>query len=149
MLRRLGDEPGDIAGPVGEKAPKAWLDFAKEMRIVLPEGKFLTFGQTLYYAPLEMPDIRGVKVMRPGLELGIVKKDRFEPAHGLALWLHTAARTHVLQAGSREMDGYLHGETIPSTLRGWCLVMADSYSVGWGKGDGNQLKNHYPKGLRR
>jgi NOL1/NOP2/fmu family ribosome biogenesis protein len=25
----------------------------------------------------------------------------------------------------------------------------DGYSLGWGKADGNTLKNHYPKGLRR
>ena len=25
----------------------------------------------------------------------------------------------------------------------------DGYSLGWGKGDGKVLKNHYPKGLRR
>jgi len=23
------------------------------------------------------------------------------------------------------------------------------FSLGWGKGDGNVLKNHYPKGVRR
>ena len=32
-----------------------------------------------------MPDIRKLKVLRPGLELGTMKKDRFEPAHALAL----------------------------------------------------------------
>ena len=34
-----------------------------------------------------MPDIQRLKVLRPGLELGTAKKDRFEPAHALALWL--------------------------------------------------------------
>jgi NOL1/NOP2/fmu family ribosome biogenesis protein len=34
-------------------------------------------------------------------------------------------------------------------VRGWCLVTVDGYSIGWGKGDANVLKNHYPKGLRR
>ena len=47
------------------------------------------------------------------------------------------------------MQRYLHGETLSAGVRGWCLVRADGYSIGWGKGDGNQLKNHYPKGLRR
>ena len=149
VLRRVGDESVDATVPAGEKAPKAWIDFAKEMEITLPAGKFLTFGQSLYYTPVQMPELHRLKVMRPGLELGTVKKDRFEPAHALALWLHTAARSQVLKSGSREMDAYLHGETIASAIRGWCLVLADSYSIGWGKGDGNQLKNHYPKGLRR
>ena len=49
-----------------------------------------------------------------------------------------------------------HGESIlapvivsPSGKKGWCLVKAGPFSIGWGKGDGTRLKNHYPKGLRR
>ena len=50
---------------------------------------------------------------------------------------------------SEEIRAYLHGEVVPSEKRGWCLVQAGDYSLGWGKGDGKVLKNHYPKGLRR
>ena len=87
--------------------------------------------------------------MRPGLELGEVKKDRFEPAHALALWLREAVNTEDFPADSKEIKAYMHGETLPSRKKGWCLVTADGYSIGWGKGDANVLKNHYPKGLRR
>ena len=52
-------------------------------------------------------------------------------------------------AESEEMKAYIHGEVVPSEKKGWCLVCADDYSIGWGKGDGRVLKNHYPKGLRR
>jgi len=107
------------------------------------------FGQSLYWAPADMPDIRGIKVMRPGLELGEVKKDRFEPAHALALWLKTAANTCDLPADSVQIRAYMHGETVPSDKTGWCLVTVGGYAMGWGKGDGKVLKNHYPKGLRR
>ena len=96
-----------------------------------------------------MPSLRRIKVMRPGLELGEVKKDRFEPAHALALWLKSCAVTESFRADSPEAKAYLHGEVIPSGKKGWCLVQADGYSIGWGKGDGRVLKNHYPKGLRR
>ena len=90
-----------------------------------------------------------MKVMRPGLELGTVKKDRFEPAHALALWLKECANTESYGADSEEMKAYIHGDVVPSAKKGWCLVCADGYSIGWGKGDGRVLKNHYPKGLRR
>ena len=96
-----------------------------------------------------MPELRGLKVERPGLELGEMKKDRFEPAHGLAMWLKTAENVHDLPADGEEIHAYLHGLTVPSQVKGWCLVTVDGYSIGWGKGDGNVLKNHYPKGLRR
>ena len=133
----------------GQKLPKEWMAFAKELDITLPEGKAIAFGQSIYWVPEEMPDLRGLKVLRPGLELGVLKKDRFEPAHALALWLKTAARTEDLQPESRAAQAYLRGEVIDSTARGWTLVRVNHFSIGWGKGDGNVLKNHYPKGLRR
>ena len=109
----------------------------------------MRFGQSLYWAPAEMPDIRGVRVLRPGLELGEVLKNRFQPAHALALWLKDAKNVCDLPGDSKEIAAYIHGETVPASVSGWCLVTVDGYSIGWGKGDGNILKNHYPKGLRR
>ena len=99
--------------------------------------------------PEGMPDIRGLKVLRPGLELGVVKKDRFEPAHALALWLSDCAVSQSLAVDSGELKAYLHGDVIPTECKGWCLVKAGNYAIGWGKGDKTVLKNHYPKGLRR
>ena len=149
VMRKTGGEESDIVPAAGEKLPREWTAFAKELGIRLPEGKAITFGQTLYWAPEEMPDIRRLKVLRPGLELGTVKKDRFEPAHALALWLRDCASVQSYAPESEEMKAYLHGDVIPSQKRGWCLVQAGEYSIGWGKGDGTVLKNHYPKGLRR
>ena len=135
--------------PRGEKLPRPWEMFAKELGIRLPAGKGIQFGQSLYWAPEDMPDLRGIKVLRPGLELGELKKDRFEPAHALALWLHQADNMQDYSAQSDQIANYLHGDVIPSERKGWCLVTVDGYSLGWGKGDGKVLKNHYPKGLRR
>ena len=149
VLRKRGDEPAEDRGCAGEKLPKVWTEFAKEMGICLPEGKAICFGQSLYWAPEAMPELRGLKVERPGLELGTVKKDRFEPAHALALWLTDCACREDLPAESSELRRYMAGDVVPSAKKGWCLVTVDGYSLGWGKGDGRVLKNHYPKGLRR
>ena len=133
----------------GEKLPKQWTAFAKELGIQLPEGKAVSFGTNLFWVPEEMPSLQKLKVLRLGLELGECKKDRFEPAHALALWLKNCANEHSFPAESQEAKAYLHGEVVPSDKKGWCLVKADAYSIGWAKGDGRVLKNHYPKGLRR
>ena len=109
----------------------------------------MLFRQSLCWVPEGMPDLTGLKVERAGLELGTVKKDRFEPAHALALWLDGCASVQTFPADSPEMEKYVHGDVVPSAQRGWTLVTAEGYSIGWGKGDGNVLKNHYPKGLRR
>ena len=149
VLRKAEGETEDLDAPRGEKLPKEWVSFARELGIRLPEGKAIQFGQSLYWAPAEMPDLNRLKVMRPGLELGVCKKDRFEPAHALALWLRECGNMQDLDADSSELAAYMHGDVVASRMKGWCLVRAGSYSIGWGKGDGKVLKNHYPKGLRR
>ena len=149
VLRKTGEPEADTYEFQGEKLPKEWLSFAKDMDIHLPEGRALQFGQTLFWAPVGMPDIRGLKVLRPGLELGQALKGRFEPAHALALWLTACSREESLTPAGKEIGDFLHGDVIPSEKNGWCLVKVGNYSIGWGKGDGRVLKNHYPKGLRR
>ncbi len=149
VLRKAGDEEPEGAGCPGEKLPTIFSAFAKTLDITLPQGIALQFGQSLYWAPADLPSLKGLKVLRPGLELGEVKKDRFEPAHALALWLKSCKNSHDLTFDSPDTAKYLHGDVIPSDKTGWCLVTVDGYALGWGKGDGKVLKNHYPKGLRR
>ena len=150
VLRKLGDgEREDPKTTPGCPLPKKWTEFAGELDICLPEGKAICFGQSLYWVPEDLPELGGLKVERPGMELGTARKGRFEPAHALALWLRDCKTVQNYSAGSKEIAAYLHGDVMPSTQKGWCLVTVDGYSLGWGKGDGTVLKNHYPKGLRR
>ena len=149
VLRKKGDKEAEFTPVSGGKLPKEWVQFAKDLQIELPAGQAVMFGDTLYWAPEGMPDIARLRVLRAGLELGTVKKGRFEPAHALALWLKSCANVQNYEPDSAEMAKYIHGDVVPSSIRGWCLVTAGGYSIGWSKGDGNVLKNHYPKGLRR
>ena len=138
-----GPAEGDARTAPSAKPPKEFLDFAKGFE--LPEGKFLQFGQSLYLAPEELPELRGLKVLRPGLELGAGLKNRFEPAHAWALWLKTAPQVHEL---GEDALRYLRGETVAGSENGWTLMTYGGLSLGWAKGSGGVLKNHFPKGLR-
>ena len=149
VLRKLEGEEPEIPPEKAAALPKAWDSFSREVGVRLPEGIPLTFGTRLYWAPPGTPALRGLRVLRAGLELGELKKDRLEPAHALALWGRNFANILPLDSQGPEIEKYLHGEVLPGSFRGWCLVTVDGYSIGWGKGDGNQVKNHYPKGLRR
>ena len=149
VLRKLEGEETEIPLEKGKPLPKPWLSFAKEAGVNLPEGIGLCFGDRLYLAPLGTPALPGLRVLRAGLELGTLKKDRIDPAHALALWGKDFAQSVDFAADGPEIQAYLHGEVLPGKTKGWCLVTVDGYSIGWGKGDGAQLKNHYPKGLRR
>lgn len=149
-------------------------EFAKEALKVSLEGTYLKFGDQLYLAPKEMPAVNGLKVLRPGLHLGTIKKNRFEPSHALALALRPEEVMHIAElkyersatlegmdkdggeafadksAWGKEIRGYLNGETFNyEGEKGWYLITVDGYSIGWGKLAGGIMKNHYPKGLRK
>jgi len=106
------------------------------------------FGDNLYLSPYTKLD--GLKVMRAGLHLGEIKKNRFEPSHSLALALSRDDFKRVidLSSSSKEASRYVQGETIDTTCVGWGVVCVDGFTLGLFKGDGRIAKNHYPKGLR-
>ena len=131
-----------------EKMPRELEAFQKELSAALPEGRLISFGQTLYLAPEETPELRGLKVLRPGLELGQVLKGRFEPAHAWALWLKEAAGMQELSPEDPAVLRWLRGETLSTDTRGWTLITVGGLSLSWGKASGGTLKNHFPKGLR-
>jgi NOL1/NOP2/fmu family ribosome biogenesis protein len=43
---------------------------------------------------------------------------------------------------------YMAGETFAGNESGWTVVTCSDMPLGWGKGTGGIIKNHYPKGLR-
>lgn len=112
---------------------------------------FLKFGDHLYLAPACLPNLKGLKVLRPGLHLGELKKNRFEPSHALALALSPRSAVHVwnLDSSDGRTTAYLNGLTFPAEgEKGWYLICVDGFGIGWGKLAGGVMKNHYPKGLR-
>jgi NOL1/NOP2/fmu family ribosome biogenesis protein len=132
------------------------MDFISDLDLGV--GEPLLFGDQLYWLP-HAPNcpfhegyLQGIKVLRPGLHLGTVKKNRLEPAHALALALPKkgAVNEYSLSAESPEIINYLRGESIPSDNLNlsWVLVSVNDYAVGWGKENNGQIKNHFPKGLR-
>ena len=129
--------------------PAAAADFLRSCTQPLPDGVPVCFGSVCYLAPAETPALSGLRVLRAGLELGELRRDRFSPAHALALWLHTYPQTADFPADGPEIAAYLRGETLHGTQRGWTLLTAGGLSLGWVRGADGILKNQYPKGLRR
>ncbi len=151
---------GNPPAIVNEKIPKmpsvdhkVWnlfLQFAKENIRHLPNGIPILFGDQLYLLPCALP-LKGLKILRPGLHLGTIKKNRFEPSHALALFLDGkhVLRCCALDRRDTRVIAYLKGDAIAyEGEKGWNLVLVDGYSLGWGKLSNGILKNHYPKGLR-
>ena len=140
-----------------------------------PECLFM-MGKQLYLLPEGAPDLQGLKILRAGLHLGSMEKDRFEPSMSLARALSvydinnyvnysyendqyidiSCDRTEPLNPDISNKNArpllvkYFEGQALDVNVKkGWCLVCADGLGIGWGKVTDGILKNHYPKGLRK
>lgn len=128
-----------------------------DMAALIKNSRLVMFGEQLYRLPDMEVDIKGLKVQRAGLHIGEFKKQRFEPSHSLALALKLSEAKNVvkLTCDNPQTIGFFNGQSVmlsdeqaAECKKGWALVCVDGYPTGWGKVNGTQVKNHYPKGLR-
>ncbi|MCE0576010.1 RsmF rRNA methyltransferase first C-terminal domain-containing protein, partial [Clostridioides difficile] len=116
------------------------------------KNKFYLRGENLYLLPEIYPDTKKLKVLRYGLHLGVLKKNRFEPSHALSHYLKVEDVKNVenFSVQSESILKYLKGDVVNSNdSRGWVLVSVEGIPLGWGKESSGVIKNHYPKGLRK
>ncbi len=107
----------------------------------------------IYLMPVGLPNTKGLRILRQGLLLGEMKKQRFEPAQALASSLRSTEydKQLKLSGSSSEAIRYLKCEGIEpedEQADGWHLVCADGYSLGWGKLSKGSFKNKYLPGWR-
>lgn len=130
---------------------------SEDMAAWIKNSRLVMFGEQLYRLPDMEVDIKGLKVQRAGLHIGEFKKQRFEPSHSLALALKLSEAKNVvkLTCDNPQTTGFFNGQSVmlsdeqtAECKKGWALVCVDGYPAGWGKVNGAQVKNHYPKGLR-
>ena len=135
--------------PADKRTVALYRAFERDFCKVPLEGRFASFGDSLCLLPEEMFDIRDLRVLRAGLQLGTAKNSRFEPAHAFAMRAERGNFTSVVSFGEEDILRYLGGAELPAKgCRGWCVVAYNGYPVGLGK-CGESIKNHLPKGLRR
>ena len=105
----------------------------------------------LYAVKKNFPELKGIRVLRNGLYLGEVRKNRFIPSYSLALTLtkQDVKRSYDFPSESEEIKKYIHGETLEGTgEKGFGVIFVDGYPLSFYK-ESNQVKNLFPKGLRR
>lgn len=97
-------------------------------------------------------DVKGLQILRAGVILGEIVKNRIEPHHSA----FTAAKKENCKSAvdfdvnSKEISAYLHGEEIAVSQddKGYTAVCVNGITTGFGKASNSRLKNKYPKGLR-
>jgi len=149
-----GTEGSGVAAHPAPQFARALWDAFREERLLAPPlagGNLRVRGDELYLLPDGAPPTADLRVERPGLWLGTVRRERFDPAHALAMALpRGGARVELeLSPDDPRTAAWLRGEVVRAAGEaGWVRVTVDGFPLGWGKRSGDVVKNHYPKGLR-
>jgi NOL1/NOP2/fmu family ribosome biogenesis protein len=151
LLERDGDAPKKQAGfglPAPGKQESALTRAFLQEHIAEKITPNAVFAGKLCAVPEELPPLKGVRVLRLGLQIGEAKGKIFLPDHALALACPSLRTVPVTEDQARL---YQAGQVLPvdEDLQGFYTPALDGLNLGWGKASDGQLKNHYPKGLRK
>ena len=144
--------------PARGKTPAPKAQPGMELPDVLAPGvrfeRLHTTGGCLWALPQGLDDIgrlSGLRVLRTGLLLARQEGKRTEPDHALAMALRPQQAARTAELTQEQAALYQAGETLDlgDLPAGYTLLTHQGVSLGFGKQAGGQMKNHYPKGLRR
>lgn len=128
-------------------------EFLQLLRFALPKERLYAREDKLYLLPEGLPELSGLRILRSGLLLGEMKKNRFEPSQALANALKKTDYDNCYNMDVEDPDviRYLKCESIEPKqplLEGFVLVCAGGYPLGWAKYKNGNLKNKYLPGWR-
>lgn len=159
MLAKSAMDNGKRIGGKNAANSKAQLSeetvaFIKDINRNLIKQEDLSVRDSwVYMTPEGLPDIKRLRILRQGLLIGEMKKQRFEPAQALsnALSVDVYKKIIHLKSDDPNVIRYLKCETIELDKEyedGWYLVCVDNFPLGWGKITKNNFKNKYLPGWR-
>lgn len=128
------------------KMTRELTDFLKEVNLNLDTKRIEIHEERVYYMPEELPDIKGLRIVRAGLFLGNLKKKRFEPSQPLAMAFsdEEGFRRVNLSVEDERLIRYLKCETINvEGENGNVLICVNNQPLGFGKLTNGVLKNKY------
>lgn len=128
-------------------------EFLAHIRWEFDFSRITAINDTLYYLPQDIPDISGLRMLRSGLLLGEMKKNRFEPSQAFACTLKADEydNCYNLPADDEDVIRYLKCETITAkrpVKDGFVLILVDGFPLGWGKAQNGTIKNKFLPGWR-
>ena len=134
---------------ISPMSKKIVTEFLNDNFTEIPKGVLFEKNNLVYLAPVGAPQIKG-DILRYGLLVGEMRKNRLEPAHALFTAAGaTAKRVLDLPLDDERIYKFLKGEEIAiEGENGYTAVRVDGVPLGFGKCSGTRLTNRYPKGLR-
>lgn len=113
-------------------------------------GDIVSLNDNVLILPQKLPLLKGLGVLRAGVLLAELKKNRAEPCHNVFMCAAKEELNSYVELRDEEIFKFLSGEEIaaPESLKGYTGVTVNGLTTGFGKASGGRLKNKYPKGLR-
>lgn len=149
LMRKKGAPLRPAAEPKKDPSEKELVDFREFCKSYLNieiDMPLTIHGSSLMAVPAIVPDLRGIRVMRSGMYLGELKKNRFEPSQAFAMTLKKdeAKLSIDFDLDDEGLTKYLRGDSFEVDCDdGWALVCVCGYPLGWGKVQRGRLKNKY------
>ena len=154
-LRKKGENVKvDIPDISSCKVGKEFLDFYDSLFYNRPFGENIkVVKDKIIILPKKFNfDIKGLSVLRAGVILGEILKNRIEPHHSVFTCAKKDSCRNAVDfdVNCNEIKAFLHGEEIPvpDNVKGFTAVCVNGMTTGFGKASNGRLKNKYPKGLR-
>lgn len=159
LLRKKGDNEINniryISQGFNSKVPTEVTDFLDSFNFEYDKKYINIRGTYVYLVSKYMQEEKGLRIIRNGLLLGEIKKNRFEPSQALAMALKLSDYPNVINLDVKDerVVKYLKGETLDcddftDVKDGWVLIGVSGYPLGWGKFKNGQVKNKYLAGWR-
>lgn len=141
----------------GKKLSQEAEEFIQSIAYPFDLSRMDVQKERVFYIPEPMPDVKGLRILRCGLYMGDMRKNRFEPSQALAMFMKKDQFPNVvdLSIDDERVIRYLKGETIvlekeeeAQCRDGICLICVDGFSLGFGKINRGMVKNKYLPGWR-
>ena len=144
LLRRNGNGAAVLRPDTSiAKAGKYEKEIIREILPGMPEPTH-RIGNTLVHME-DCPDLKGIRVYRMGLHLAEIRGKHAVPEHAAAYY--AAGIMQKTELAPEDALRYMAGEQTEGKVNGWTVACFRDFPLGWGKGSGGVIKNHYPKGL--
>lgn len=139
-----------------KKVPEDLESFWSLVNYELDQSRLHIVGEKVYLLPTITKDMKKLRLLRNGLLLGELKKNRFEPSQAFAMSLKAKEFTNVIDFDVDDIRviKYLKGETllvedkVDRKEKGWYLVSVSGFPLGFAKIANGTLKNKYSPGWR-
>lgn len=145
---RKGEERAAQAPSFKAEQCREPMEELKKVLKEIPSGIGFCRGKHFYLADADLPEPKGIRILRAGLQAMELTGRQWKPCHHLSMSLSKDLFRFARECSLEEARQYVNGQVLPCDESGWGVMTIEGIPLGLTKASGGQGKNHFPKGLR-